>query len=92
VDNYIIVKPNPDFVGGHLVWNFRKKIWTNQVTNGCRYKAVKGGRWVGLKPPKSCEDAHNSMVNQDFEIQTFLERYIATDFYGSAFSKGLTFA
>lgn len=91
MDFYLIVKPDLNNVGSHKVWNYRLGFWVNTVTNGCRYKATKSRG--GTTSPRSCDNQLTRMVDQPQHegAQIFLERYIRNDFYGKAFSQGLTF-
>lgn len=89
---YLIIKPNPNNTAETVVWNFRTKQWTNEVTNGCRYAGRRAGRWSGIVPSHACDAHFRSLhtvqgVNEDVQIMS--EEYILKN--DLSYGAGLTF-
>ena len=79
-NSYIILHPEKP-----LAWNFRKKMWVDTVTNGCRYIGRYGR--AGLTTSLLC-DQTSSML----EAPVYLERYLLDNRVQYPEAYGLNFA
>lgn len=53
------------------VWDYRRKVWTNEVTSTSSYVGIRGR--AGVCPSAACEKAHDNLYRDDVDFQRNLE-------------------